>query len=92
MKLLWTKNPESNRIAEVVLHGRSMTGWIVTMSDSVGRSVTVSNGGWTNDHSTSYSASPSSMIRYIWLYFQLSDQWVSYMQSMAVPYESLFPD
>jgi hypothetical protein len=42
----WTKNPESNRIAEVVSHGCSITwGQNITMSDGLGQSATKSNWG-----------------------------------------------
>jgi hypothetical protein len=45
MKTPWTKNPESNRIAEVVSQGRSMTWGELLVSDGADWSVSVQLGG-----------------------------------------------
>ncbi len=53
MKLAWTKNPEFNPIADIVLHCPSITG-VESLQCQMVR-VEVSQcvtGGWTNDHST----------------------------------------
>ncbi len=48
-----TKNLGINRKADVLSRGGHVTGLTFTGSERTDRSVTISKGGWTNDHGNS---------------------------------------